>query len=51
MDFSGKSILITGGSRGIGKACADAFAARGARVAINYHKDKNYKYGLLPELF
>jgi NAD(P)-dependent dehydrogenase (short-subunit alcohol dehydrogenase family) len=40
MDFSGKRILITGGSRGIGKACADAFAARGAQVAINYQSDK-----------
>ena len=40
MDFSGKRVLITGGSRGIGKACTDAFAARGAQVAINYHRDK-----------
>ena len=40
MDFSGKCILITGGSRGIGKACADAFAARNAQVMINYHRDK-----------
>ena len=39
MDFSGKRILITGASRGIGKACARAFAARGAQVAINYHRD------------
>ncbi len=39
MDFSGKRILITGGSRGIGKACATAFAERGAQVAINYRKD------------
>ena len=41
MDFSGKRVLITGGSRGIGKACADAFAARGAQVAINYHRNKD----------
>ena len=39
MDFSGKRVLITGGSRGIGKACTEAFAARGARVAINYLQD------------
>jgi NAD(P)-dependent dehydrogenase (short-subunit alcohol dehydrogenase family) len=40
MDFSGKRVLITGGSRGIGKACAQAFAARGARVAINFKSNE-----------
>ena len=41
MDFSNKRVLITGGSRGIGKACAAAFAARGAQVAVNYLRDKD----------
>jgi len=36
MNFSGKRVLITGGSRGIGKACAQAFAERDAQVAINF---------------
>lgn len=37
MDFSGKHLLITGGSRGIGKAIAKAFAKHGACVAISYN--------------
>jgi 3-oxoacyl-[acyl-carrier protein] reductase len=39
MDFSDKRVLITGGARGIGRAVAQAFAARGARVALSYHSN------------
>ncbi|MBN2989790.1 3-ketoacyl-ACP reductase [Pseudomonas fluorescens] len=34
LDFSGKSVLVTGGAQGIGRAIVEAFALRGARVMI-----------------
>ncbi|MFZ8885447.1 MAG: SDR family NAD(P)-dependent oxidoreductase [Steroidobacteraceae bacterium] len=34
MSLTGKAALVTGGGQGIGKACAAALAAAGARVAV-----------------
>jgi glucose 1-dehydrogenase len=37
--FLNKSAIITGGSRGIGRAVAERLAAEGATVAINHYND------------
>ncbi|MGE0354722.1 MAG: SDR family NAD(P)-dependent oxidoreductase [Gemmatimonadales bacterium] len=41
ISFSGKSVLITGASRGIGAATAVLFARAGADVGIAYHRRKD----------
>ena len=34
LDFSGKQVLVVGGSSGIGNGIAQAFRAKGARVQV-----------------
>jgi NAD(P)-dependent dehydrogenase (short-subunit alcohol dehydrogenase family) len=35
MNFEGKLVLVTGGTRGIGRATVEKFLKAGARVAVN----------------
>src|SRR5438445_13320993 len=39
IDFTGKNVLVTGSSRGIGEATIRAFASRGAACIVNYVDD------------
>jgi NAD(P)-dependent dehydrogenase (short-subunit alcohol dehydrogenase family) len=38
LDLTGRHVLVTGASRGIGRALAEAMGDAGARVAVHYHR-------------
>jgi len=39
-DFSGKAVMVTGASRGIGREIARQFAGVGARIVVHFHKNR-----------
>ena len=45
LQLEGKHVLITGGSKGIGLACAQAFLAEGARVSLVSRSAENLALG------
>src|SRR5205809_33222 len=49
-NLAGKTALITGGSRGIGRATALEFARAGANVAFTYEKNRDAAASLEGEL-
>ena len=44
MKLKGKTALVTGGGRDIGRACAMRLAKEGVNVAINYHSSSCLLY-------
>lgn len=47
---SGRTVLVTGASRGVGEAVARAFAAAGDRVALHYRKGADEATAILADL-
>jgi 3-oxoacyl-[acyl-carrier protein] reductase len=50
MRLANRTALVTGGSRGIGRACVRALAAEGAKVAFVYHTNQEAAASLVAEL-
>jgi NAD(P)-dependent dehydrogenase (short-subunit alcohol dehydrogenase family) len=49
-DVSEKVVLVTGGSRGIGAACALLAAKHGYKVCVNYANNENAALGVVSEI-
>ena len=45
LELQGKHVLVTGGSKGIGLACARAFLAEGTRVSLVSRSEGNLARG------
>ncbi|MCA1554897.1 MAG: SDR family NAD(P)-dependent oxidoreductase, partial [Chloroflexi bacterium] len=50
IDLTGKVALVTGGSRGLGRAIALTFGSLGAKVAVNYHSNESAAQEVVQQL-
>ena len=50
MSLQGKIAVVTGASRGIGRAIAVRFAKNGAKVAVNYQKNAEAATAVVREI-
>ncbi|PSQ90630.1 MAG: 3-oxoacyl-[acyl-carrier-protein] reductase [Bacteroidetes bacterium QH_2_63_10] len=50
VDFRGSTVLVTGGTRGIGRALVDAFAEAGANVAFTFRSSTDAAENLVDRL-
>jgi 3-oxoacyl-[acyl-carrier protein] reductase len=50
IDLSGKTALVTGGSRGIGRACCELLARARAKVVVNYRVERPWAELVVQEI-